>query len=63
MAELKEQRGDAAAAARLNRQALQNTVSFENFGEMAPLYFHLAWRDNEPVVRSKFSNPTVVVFH
>ena len=62
-AELKTERGDAAGAERLNRQALQNTTSFENFGEMAALYFHLSWRDNEPVVRSRFSNPDVVVFH
>ena len=62
-AQLKERTGDAAGAARLHALALQNTTSFENFGELAALYFQLSWRDNEPVTRSRFSNPGVVIFH
>jgi hypothetical protein len=27
------------------------------------LNFHLSWRDDEPVIRSQFSNPAVVTFH
>ena len=62
-ADLKTLRGDTAGAEKLNRLALQNATSFENYGEMAALYFHLSWHDNEPVMRSRFSNPTVVEFH
>jgi hypothetical protein len=32
-------------------------------GSAAVAYFHLSWRDNEPVIRSEFSNPDVVKFH
>lgn len=62
-AEVKETRGDHEAANRLRQTALFNTTSFENFGEMAVLYFHLSWKNNEPVTRSKFSNPAFVEFH
>ena len=62
-ADLKELLGDKAAAADLRRQALQATETFENYAEVAALYFQLAWRDNQPVARSKFANPTIVTFH
>jgi predicted Zn-dependent protease len=62
-AELKDLMGDHAAAERYNRQAMINTTIFENYGEVATLYFHLSWRDNEPVVLSKFNNPSIVNFH
>lgn len=45
------------------RQALLNSTTFENYGEVATLCFHLSWKDNEAVTRSKFSNPSVVSFH
>ena len=63
LAELKQLRGDAAGAERLSRLALQNTTAVENFGELAALYFHLSWRDNEPVTRSRFRSPGVVTLH
>ncbi len=62
-AELKALQGDQAAAARYRAQALQNTSTFENYGEVAALYFHLSWRDNQPVTLSKFGNPSIVTFH
>jgi tetratricopeptide (TPR) repeat protein len=62
-AELKELQGDQAAAARHHQQALLNSASFENYGEVASLYFHLSWRNNEAVTLSKFTNPSVVSFH
>jgi tetratricopeptide (TPR) repeat protein len=62
-ADLKEQQGDKTAAADLRRKALQATETFENYAEVAALYFQLSWRDNQPVTRSKFVNPTVVTFH
>jgi hypothetical protein len=47
----------------LDRLAQEASATFENYGEVAALYFHLAWADNEPVSRNKFSNPTIVTFH
>jgi Tfp pilus assembly protein PilF len=61
--EVKRQRGDAAQADQLHQQALSVAGSFENYGEIAALYFQLAWQDNQPVVRSKFANPAIVSFH
>jgi tetratricopeptide (TPR) repeat protein len=61
--EAKRLEGDQAAADRLHRRAQETAASFENYSEVAALYFHLSWRDNEPVIRSEFSNPDVVKFH
>jgi len=47
----------------LHHAALEKSATFENYSEVASLYFHLSWRDNEPVVRSEFANPEVVRFH
>jgi hypothetical protein len=62
-AEAKEVKGDQAAAAELRHRALATSDSFENYAEVAALYFHLSWRNNEAVTRSKFTNPEVVTFH
>ena len=62
-ADLKQVRGDQAESARLRRLALQNSEKFENFGEMAALYFAMSWHDKEAVSRSKFSNPGALEFH
>jgi tetratricopeptide (TPR) repeat protein len=62
-AEAKEVKGDQAAAAELRQRALATSDSFENYAEVAALYFHLSWRNNEAVTRSKFLNPEVVTFH
>jgi len=62
-AEVKTQMGDTAAAAALNQRALENTATFENYAEVAALYFHLSWKNNEPVIRNTFSNPSIVSFH
>jgi hypothetical protein len=61
--EAKRLEGDQAAADRLHRRAQETAASFENYSEVAALYFHLSWRDNESVIRSEFSNPDVVKFH
>lgn len=63
LGELKQQRGDVAAAERLNSLAGRDTTAVENVGELAALYFHLSWRDKEPVTRSRFSNPGAVTLH
>jgi Tfp pilus assembly protein PilF len=63
-AEAKEQEGDHAAAAELRLRALAATVdTFENYAEVAALYFHLSWENNVPVMRNKFANPPPVMFH
>jgi hypothetical protein len=40
-----------------------NTTIFENYGEVATLYFRLSWRDDDPVNLNKFANPSIVSFH
>jgi tetratricopeptide (TPR) repeat protein len=55
--------GDEKEGEHLNHLAKVENASFENYAEVATLYFHLSWRNNEPVKRSKFSNPGIVTFH
>jgi tetratricopeptide (TPR) repeat protein len=62
-ADLKELQGDKAAALELRRKASVATITFENYAEVAALYFQLAWRDNQAVSRSRFGNPSIVTFH
>jgi hypothetical protein len=62
-AEAKKLTGDHAGAARLDRLARESAATMENYSEVAALYFHLAWGDNEPVTINKFTNPKVVSFH
>ena len=61
--EAKRLEGDQAAADRLHQKAQESAATFENYSEVGALYFHLSWRDNEPVIRSEFANPDVVKFH
>ncbi|HEV2301154.1 MAG TPA: hypothetical protein VGR91_06235 [Stellaceae bacterium] len=61
--EEKKEVGDEKMGAHLNHLAKEEASTFENYAEVATLYFHLAWRDNVPVTRSKFSNPGIVTFH
>lgn len=37
-------------------KALESSTSLENYGEIAALYFRLAWRENQPVMRSPYIN-------
>jgi tetratricopeptide (TPR) repeat protein len=62
-AEEKEMAADHAAAERLTHKADEASATFENYGEIAALYFHLAWKDNQPITLNKFTNPAVVTFH
>ena len=55
--------GDTAEAAHLHQLALAQSATFENYAEVAALYFHLSWGDDQPVTRSEFANPSVVVLH
>jgi predicted Zn-dependent protease len=62
-AEVKELEGDQAEVDRLTHLAGKASATFENYGEVAALYFHLAWADKQPVTNNKFSNPKIVTFH
>jgi tetratricopeptide (TPR) repeat protein len=62
-AEEKRLAGEAAAAARLDKRAGMASATFENYAEVAALWFHLPWQENQPVIRNKFVNPTVVSYH
>jgi tetratricopeptide (TPR) repeat protein len=57
--ELKEEIGEAAEAKRLREKARENSIYFENYAEVATLYFELAWRDKQKLQRSKYSNPNI----
>jgi tetratricopeptide (TPR) repeat protein len=61
--DVKLAKDDSEAAARLHQKALEASASFENYAEIATLYFQLAWRNNQPVSRSMFANPATVSFH
>ena len=54
-AELKRLEGDTGTADELQKRAREETESFENYAEVAVLYFHLAWQDNKPVEQNKFN--------
>jgi tetratricopeptide (TPR) repeat protein len=55
--------GDSAGSAELRQKALEAAGTFENYPEIATLYFQLAWQDGAPLRRSKFNNPEVMSFH
>jgi tetratricopeptide (TPR) repeat protein len=55
--------GDKDGAAKYAQQAKEETTSFENYAEVAALYFQLSWGTNQPITRNEFSNPGVVTFH
>ena len=55
-AEVKTQMGHKAAAETLNQQARSAENTFDDYAEVAALYFTLAWQKGEPVLRSPFDN-------
>jgi tetratricopeptide (TPR) repeat protein len=59
-AQLKESQGDMLAAERMRNKAIENSLYFENYGELAVLYFEVAWRDGQPLERNKYGNPAFV---
>jgi Tfp pilus assembly protein PilF len=54
-AELKRLEGDQSTANSLQHKALEESATFENYPEVAALYFHLAWENNKPIVLNKFN--------
>ena len=61
--EVKREKGDDAQADRMHQHALSVADQFENYAEIATLYFRLAWRGNQPAVRSQFINPAAKSLH
>jgi tetratricopeptide (TPR) repeat protein len=55
--DLKQEMGKPDEAKELRRKARENSIYFEQFSEVAMLYFELSWRDKEALKRSPFSNP------
>ena len=55
--------GDQAGAEQLHIKARQSNATFENYAEIATLYFKLAWKDNHPLTRSPYSNPDTVTLN
>jgi tetratricopeptide (TPR) repeat protein len=63
-AEVKELLGDHDAAAKLRHKALAETADrFENYAEIAALYFHLGWQNDVPVTRNRFATVDAVTSH
>ena len=62
-ADIKREKGEPAASDRLHMKALENSIYFENYSEIAALYFRLAWRENQPVMRSPYVNPALGTVH
>ena len=56
-AQIKESHGDMVAAEKMRNKAIENSLYFENYGELAVLYFEVAWRDGQPLERNKYGNP------
>jgi Flp pilus assembly protein TadD len=60
--ELRRLQGDENAANLLQKRALDEAGTPENYAEVATLYFHLAWEDNKPVELNKFNPGTSLSF-
>jgi len=58
-ADVKREKGDTAAAERYHRRALENSDLFENYAEVAALWFKLSWRDDESLIRNQL-NPMML---
>jgi tetratricopeptide (TPR) repeat protein len=61
--DVKREKGDPETASLLRQKALDVSDSFENYAEVAALYFQLAWRNHQPMITSQFRNPAAVSFH
>jgi tetratricopeptide (TPR) repeat protein len=59
-AQIKESQNDVVAAEKMRSKAIENSLYFENYGELAVLYFEVAWRDGQKLERNKYGNPAFV---
>ena len=51
---------DLEGAERMRRNAFQTNDSFENYAEVATLYFLLNWRGGSALIQSPFRNPSII---
>ncbi|HEY0834609.1 MAG TPA: hypothetical protein VGE72_11935 [Azospirillum sp.] len=56
-ADFREDAGDTAAAATLRERARTNLAYFENYAELAILYFEPSWQDGETLKPNRFGKP------
>jgi len=61
--EAKALEGNRALAKHLKHLSKEQSAVFENYGEIAALYFKMSWENGQPVTMNKFVNPSVVTFH
>jgi Tfp pilus assembly protein PilF len=61
--DVKRVRGDGAAADQLHGKAWAAADTFENYAEVAALYFRLAWKPGQALTRSPFINPGMIRFN
>ncbi len=59
-AELRTLKGDDSGAERLHLKARESHSAFENYAEIASLYFQLAWRDHQKLTHSRYGNADTV---
>lgn len=55
-AEVKREMGDSEAARELTEKALLTQNQYEDYAEVAALYFTLAWQRGQPLLRSPFES-------
>jgi Tfp pilus assembly protein PilF len=58
-ADVKLRQGDQKAADALHRRALEGATTFENYAEVASLYFRIPERGTKTIARSQFTNPAL----
>lgn len=56
-ADFREDAGDEATAATLRKRGLMNSAYFENYAELAILYFEPSWQDGETLKPNNFGRP------
>ena len=61
--EIERVKGDTATADRLHAKAWATADSFENYAEVAALYFRLAWKKDQKLTRSPFDTSGRIRFN
>jgi len=59
-ADIREDVGDMESAAKLNERARINSAYFENYAELAILYFEPSWQDGQVLKPNSFGKPRAI---
>lgn len=59
-ADIREDVGDLASAAKLNERARTNSAYFENYAELAMLYFEPSWQDGQTLKPNSFGKSRAI---